>query len=171
MRRMSPPQIVTGGRASGPTTRRLLALALVVVASLTGCGGPSGEPEELGYAQWLWAHRTAYTGDSSRVAALVRGVGPAPEGSYRIRLHTAKRPYALTIDVRRLDKPFDSTDFDRQTTLLLGLVGNLDKVSVTSNGGSYSLTTASSSRELGYDVKELGRDQARLDAYLDADQD
>ena len=99
----------------------------------------------------------------------MRGVGPAPEGSYRIRLHTAKRPYALTIDIRRLDKPFDRTDFDRQTTLLLGLVGNLDKVSVTSSGGSYSMTTASSSRELGYDVKELGRDRARLDAYLDAE--
>lgn len=171
MWRMSPPQTVIGGRASGPTTRRLLALALVVIASLTGCGGPTGEPEELSYTQWLWSHRTAHTGDSSRVAALVRGVGPAPEGSYRIRLHTVKRPYALTIDIRRLDKPFDRTDFDRQTTLLLGLVGNLDEVSVTSGAGSYSVTTASSSRELGYDVKELGRDQATLDAYLDASQD
>jgi Domain of unknown function (DUF4825) len=171
MWRMSPPQSVTGGRASGRTTRCLLALALVVVASLTGCGGPSGEPEELSYAQWLWSHRTAYSGDGSRVAELVRGVGPAPEGSYRIRLRTAKRPYALTIDISRLDKPFDLTDFHLQTTLLLGLVGNLDKVSVTSGAGSYSMTTASSSRELGYDVKELGRDQARLDAYLDASRD
>ena len=139
---------MVGGRASGPTTRRLVALVLVVVVSLTGCGGPSGEPEELSYAQWLWSHRTAYTGDNSRVAELVRGVGPAPEGSYRIRLHTARRPYGLTIDLRRLDKPFDRTDFARQTTLLLGLVGNLDKVSVTSSEGSYSVTTASSSRPL-----------------------
>lgn len=99
---------------------------------------------------------------------LVRAVAPAPAGSYSIRLRTAKPPYALVIHMRRRDKPFAHTDFSAQATLLLGLIGNLDRVAITSSDGSYVTTTAAASRELGYDVKELGRDQERLTTYLAA---
>ena len=151
--------------------RRLLALALLMLVALTGCGGSPKDPDVPSRAQSLWSSRVRYLGDSSRVAALAREVGPAPEGSYSISLQTAKPPYALTIELERSHKPFDATDFSEPATLLLGLVANLDKVSVTSSGHAYSLAAAVASRDLGYDVKELGRDQSRLMAYLDANSD
>ena len=129
-------------------------------------------PEELSYAQWLWSHRTAYAGVTcTGGCAGARGRSGARGQLPGCRLHTAKRPYALTIDIRRLDKPFDHTDFDRQATLLLGLVGNLDKVSVTSSArlllpdDRVVLPRARVRRE------GAGPDRARLDAYLDASQD
>ena len=84
------------------------------------------------------------------------------------------RPETAVRDDRcltRLDKPFDNTDFSGNATLLLGLVANLDTVSVTSDGHAYSLTSAGASQQLGYDVKELGRDRSRLDAYVAASHD
>ena len=101
----------------------------------------------------------------------MREVGPGSEGSYSILLQTAKPPYAMTVALTRLDKPFDRTDFSGQATLLLGLVANLDEVSVISGEHAYSLTAAGASEELGYDVKDLGRDQSKLRAYLDSSRD
>lgn len=152
-------------------SRRLTVLTLLMVMALTGCGGSPKDPDVSSRAESLWSSRVRHLGDSSRVAALVREVGPAPEGSYSMSLHTAKPPYALTMELERLHKPFGATDFSEPATLLLGLVTNLDRVSVTSSGHAYSLTAAKASKELGYDVKELGRDHGRLTAYLDANSD
>jgi hypothetical protein len=119
----------------------------------------------------LWSSRARSLGDGPRVAGLVREVAPAPEGSYSIDLQTTKPPSTLTVDLERSGKPFDATDFSEPATLLLGLVTNLDRVTVTSSGHAYSLTAAAASKDLGYDVKELARDQSRLTAYLDANSD
>lgn len=97
--------------------------------------------------------------------------GPAPEDSYSIELQTAERPYGLTIALRRVGKPFGATDFTEPATLLLGLVDNLDTVSVAFAGQVHSLTAAAASADLGYDVKLLGRDRTKLTAYLDAERD
>jgi uncharacterized protein DUF4825 len=151
--------------------RRTAALAIVGVA-LAGCGTPtSGQPDTSTEARSLWSARSPYVGDNSRMVALVREVGPGPAGSYSIELQTARPPYGMTIALTRLDKPFDDTDLSEQATLLLGLVANLDKVSLTSGGHAYSLTSAGASKALGYDVKELGRDQGKLGAYLDLARD
>ena len=103
----------------------------------------------MSQAQSLWSARSAYVGDSSRATALVRGAGFGPAGSYRIELQTARPPYAMTVALTGLDKPFAAVDFSENATLLLGLVANLDKVSVTSGAQAYSLTSAGASRELG----------------------
>ncbi len=152
-------------------SRRSATLVLLLAAALTGCGGSLKDSDSPSSAQSLWSSRTPYVGDSSRVAALVRELGPAPDGSYSISLQTTKRPYALTIALERLDKPFGSTDFSEPATLLLGLVTNLDRVSFTSSGHAYVLTADVASKELGYDVKELGRHHSTLTAYLDANDD
>ncbi len=145
---------------------------LFIGVALTGCGTSTSERSDASsQAQSLWSARSAYVGDSSRATALVREVGFGPQGSYRIELQTARAPYAMTVAFTRLDKPFDDTDFSGNATLLLGLVANLDQVSVTSGEQAYSLTSAGASRELGYDVKELGRDQGKLTAYLDSSRD
>jgi Domain of unknown function (DUF4825) len=151
--------------------RRTAALVIVAVA-LAGCGTPTSEhPDASRDARSLWSARSPYVGDNSRMVALVREVGPAPEGSYRIELQTDRPPYGMTVGLARLDKPFADTDFGESATLLLGLVANLDKVSVTSGAHAYSLTSAGASAQLGYDVKELGRDQGKLRAYLESTRD
>ncbi len=149
------------------------AAALLVGVALTGCGTSASEGSDASsQARLLWSARGAYVGDNSRDIALVREVGLGSEGSFRIELQTAQPPYAMTVALSsRLDKPFADTDFSGNATLLLGLVENLDKVSVTSGAQAYSLTSAGASRRLGYDVKELGRDQRRLTAYLEASRD
>lgn len=150
-----------------------MACALLTIVSLAGCDASPEEPDPdaPSRAESLWSSRVRYVGDNSRVVALVNEVGPAPAGSYTIGLQTAKPPYGLTIDLDRLDEPYDTTDFGAQATLLLALVDNLDKVSVTADGEAYSLTTDEASQDLGYDVKELGQDRSRLTEYLDAHSD
>jgi hypothetical protein len=119
----------------------------------------------------LWSARTAYPGDNSHVAALVSAAGFGPEGTYSIALQTGAPPYGVTVVFQTLDKPFADIDFSVNATLLLGLVGNLDQVSVTSGQRTYSLSAVGASHRLGYDVKVLGRDRSKLTAYLDADRD
>ena len=145
---------------------------VLIGVALTGCGTSAGERSDASSeAQSLWSARSAYVGDSSRMIALVGEVGLGHDGSYRLELQTEKPPYAMTVALTRLEKPFDNTDFSGNATLLLGLVANLDTVSVTSDGHAYSLTSAGASQQLGYDVKELGRDRSRLDAYVAASHD
>ena len=161
-----------GSQTGGSVVGSRAAAVLLIGVALTGCGSSTSERSDTSSeAQSLWSARSAYVGDNSRVIALVREVGLGSEGSYSIALQTAKPPYAMTVALTRLDKPFDSTDFSGNATLLLGLVANLDKVSVTSGNHAYSLTAADASKELGYDVKELGRDQSKLAAYLDSSRD
>ncbi len=105
------------------------------------------------------------------MTALVNEVGLARAGSYSIELHTAKPPYGLTIALERPDKPFDATDFSDHATLLLGLVANLDQVSISAGEDDYFLHAAAASRDLGYDVKQLGRDQRTLVRYLERTSD
>lgn len=153
-----------------PVKYRCVAASLVFLA-LAGCGGSSEHLDAAGRAESLWSSRAPYVGDNSRVTALVEEVGLAHAGSYSIKLQTAKPPYGLTIDLKRPDKPFDATDFSGQATLLLGLVTNLDKVSITSGEDGYSLHAAAASQDLGYDVKQLGREQRTLVRYLERTSD
>lgn len=136
---------------------------------LAACSGTSTPSRSV--AETLWSSRTPYVGDNSRVADLVREVGPAPEGGYTLRLQTEQAPYSLDVDIPQPARPFESIDFRPQATLLLGLVANLDRVSFSSGERSYSLSAAEASTKLGYDVKQLGRDHARLVAFLDARSD
>ena len=147
--------------------QRVMA-ALLVSAAMTGCGGSSAAD---GPADALWAARTPYVGDSSRVTALVHAVDPAPDGTYSIRLSTGSPPYALDIALDSTAKPFAQKDFRPTSTLLLGLVANLDEVAVTFQGQRSTLTRAAASEELGYDVKELGRSRQRLTDYVQTTRD
>jgi hypothetical protein len=105
------------------------------------------------------------------MVALVSQAGFGPGGAYTIELQTERVPYGVTVRFDSLSKPFDSIDFRPQSTLLLGLVANLDHVDVRSGEDVYSLTAADASKALGYDVKALGRDKGKLTAYVNAQQD
>lgn len=69
-------------------------------------------------------------------------------------------PYAVAYS--SLGEPFDTGDFTTQARLLLGTIANLDRVAVTSRTDSFVLTSEEATKNLGFDVKELGRDEAKL---------
>jgi len=148
----------------------LAAAASLVLLVAGGCGGSPDDPDAASRAESLWAARVAYVGDNARVTSLVDQTLAGASG-YTVELHTAAPPYALTIALEDLDEPFDDTDFSSQATLLLGLVANLDEVSVTAGQDGYSLSAAAASRDLGHDVKQLGQDQSSLVRYLERTSD
>lgn len=72
---------------------------------------------------------------------------------------------------RGVGKPFDTIDFTPQATLMLGLVENLGQVTVSSGDSTRTFTSDQVSRRLGYDVKSLGQDEAKLRDYLQSLED
>ncbi|MEO8827756.1 hypothetical protein [Lapillicoccus sp.] len=86
-------------------------------------------------------------------------------GTHTLTLHTVSTPYVLTVAYSALDKPFDTVDLTRPATLLLGTIEHLNRVEVTSGTDRFALTSSEASAKLGFDVKELGRDEAKLLAY------
>ena len=155
---------------------RLAVTVALVGTVLAGCtAGQSDESESqdssVRIAESLWADRTDYVGDNSKVAAILGDAGLGSAGDYTVALETRDRPYAATVTFTSLEKPFETTDFSHQATLLLGLVGNLEEVHVAGDGKTYSLTAAEATDALGYDVKNLGQDQERLKEYLEAESD
>ncbi|WP_353510756.1 DUF4825 domain-containing protein [Intrasporangium sp.] len=143
---------------------RCFATVIVAGVMLAGCG--TSQDGELTYSQTLWDAHTPFVGDNSRVAALVNLAGPTPEGQYRLSLQTGKAPYGLTIEVLDADKPCRDLSVDRSQILLLGLIENLDRVTVTCGEETRTATAAETTRALGFDVKALGRDRSRLAAYV-----
>jgi hypothetical protein len=151
---------------------RAATVVLVVAVTLTGCASlRAGESDSPDRALALWSARTEFVGDNSRVADLVDRTGFGPAGTYSLSLQTQRSPYAITVAFDHLDKAFDDIDFTMDASLMLGLVENLDQVSVTLGSHSYSLTADDASAELGYDVKALGHDKATLQMYLDLARD
>src|SRR5690606_23517986 len=129
----------------------------------------SARPDPTTRAESLWSARTPYVGDSSKIAALVKDAQPEPAGAYTIVLQTTSEPYGLTIEMKDADDLAEPTALAHQATLLLGLVENLDEVTIASAEEAYTLTSAEASTDLGYDVKELGRERGRLTTYLGAE--
>ena len=136
---------------------------------LAGCA--TSQDGELTYSQALWDAHTPFVGDNSRVTALVNLAGPTPEGQYKLSLQTGKAPYGLTIEVLDPDKPCRDLSLDRSQILLLGLIENLDRVTVTCREQTRTAIAAEATRALGFDVKALGRDRSRLAAYVDQQAD
>ncbi|TQM64845.1 DUF4825 domain-containing protein [Humibacillus xanthopallidus] len=150
--------------------RRSVCTMMLGALALTGCTSGSTptvpEMDAPSRAHALWQNRTPYVGDNSEVAALTANAGFGGMGTHTIALYTTSRPYVATVAYDSLSKPFDTVDFTTPVTLLLGTVANLDRVEVRSGTDTFSLTSEEASAKLGFDVKDLGRDEAKLTAYL-----
>lgn len=159
-----------GFRQGTAVLRRSVCAMMLGALALTGCTAgaepASHQPDASSQAHALWQNRTAYVGDNSKVAALTTEAGFGAMGTHTIALHTTAPPYVATVAYDSLDKPFDTVDFTMPTTLLLGTVANLDRVEVRSGTDTFALTAEEASAKLGFDVKDLGRDEAKLTAYL-----
>ena len=170
------PRQTPSSRPSGSPARAMAALTTVAAAALlTACSATSGrdaapsgapaDPSERLIAS-LWADRTAHVGDNSKVIALVGDSGLDDIGPRTISLQTAHAPYGLTVRYPDPVKAGGPVDVTPQATLLLGTIGNLDRVTVEINGSTSTLTAAAASRALGHDVKQLGTDRDALARYV-----
>ena len=147
------------------------AAVLLIGVALTGCSTSATERSDASsQAQSLWSARSAYVGDSSRMTALVREVGLGPAGSYGIELQTAHAPYAMTVAFTKLKAARrHRPQLERDPPARVGRqprpgVGHLGSAGLLPDVGRCL-------RKLGYDVKELGRDQRKLTAYLEKSRD
>ena len=156
--------------------RTVLCSLAVSVLGLAGCttSEPADQPRGASAtvavadrAQALWAGRTAYVGDSSKVVALV------DDGRLRAAWQLLPRALDDAAAVCRDDHALrhrEALRHDRPqrapATLLLGTVTNLDTVHVTSAGQTYTLTARQATAALGRDVKTLGTDRAGLEDYV-----
>jgi hypothetical protein len=151
--------------------RRITAATVIAISALSACtSAPSDEEEAISLSQALWSNRTEYAGDNSKVVTLVDLAGFSSSRGSSVTLGTTKPPYSVKVTLGSTDKPFEATDFSRAATLVLGTVANLDRIEVASRSesGTYSLTSAEATKQLGYDVKSLGKSQQSLDAYVRA---
>lgn len=141
--------------------------ALLLAVTLGGCAIPGPhQSDPQNEAQALWSARVEFVGDNSGVAALAQEAGFERAGAYALSLQTQQAPYAITLTFDSLDESYDEADFRAGATLMLGLVANLDQVSVASSDRGYSMTASDASEVLGFDVKQLGRDEGELAGYL-----
>jgi hypothetical protein len=152
------------------TVATVATLALTALVASAGCD-TADTAATADSADSLWAARSPYVGDNSRVASLVEALGVGGSGGYDLELQTARAPFGLTVTVQDPEKPFADTDHSGDATLLLGLVANLDEVTITAGQDAFSLSTGAASQELGYDVKQLGRDRTALEHYLEQAED
>ena len=108
----------------------------------------------------LWDHKTEYTGENDNVVALVSDVGFR---DYTVELKTEAEPYGLIVKVKDGDLP-DS--LDKECILLLGLIGNLDHVTIVTDTDTYKMNVDQACSILKYDVKKLGQSKPLLERYL-----
>ncbi|MCU1535796.1 MAG: hypothetical protein JWP82_147 [Humibacillus sp.] len=159
----------------------LAALALTGVTACDASGSiqlgqqSAATDDSAARTSTLWANRTEFTGDNSKIIALVRAAGFGHAGTYTISLGTTARPYAVTVhldDTASTAKPVDTTDFTAPATILLGTVRNLDEVHVVGGSGTtFTLTKEAATSAIGYDVKLLGSDEGKLRQFTDGVED
>lgn len=114
----------------------------------------------------LYRLRLAHLGDNSGVGRLLEATGLAHLGEYQMELETAQRPYGLHINYSSFIDKFEAYDFSTNATEFLGLIQNLDYITITGGTTTYKLTADEASAALGYDVKELGKTPEKLVEYL-----
>lgn len=127
------------------TRSAAVALTVLTLAG-TGCGFSTSTSSVAAHrTAALFAARTPYVGDNSRVATLVRETGAAPAGSYTFTLQIEGARRGLQVDLQQWDKPFADTDLGSHR---------------------FVLTAAAASAATGFDVKRLGQDRRVLADYL-----
>ena len=108
----------------------------------------------------LWNDKTDYIGENDNVVALVSNVGFK---DYTVELKTEEVPYGLIVNVKDDDL---QDNLERECILLLGLIGNLDHVTIIADSGTYTMNVDQANSVLKYDVKKLGKSKPLLERYL-----
>lgn len=87
-------------------TRSSVVAVTVLTLAGTGCGFSTSTSSVAAHrTAALFAARTPYVGDNSRVATLVRETGAAPAGSYSFTLQTEGARRGLQMDLQRGTSP------------------------------------------------------------------
>ena len=114
----------------------------------------------------LFEQRVPYVGNNSAVSSLLAKIGMGNLGTYTLELKTAEAPYGLRVIYSSTAKPLADTDLAPEAIQILGLIENADYVEITDGTTTFRLDTAEASSQLGFDVKDLGKDVETLAEYL-----
>jgi hypothetical protein len=130
------------------------------------------------FAKNAWAHRTPHVSDQAHLERLLVytwghwGATATMSGQAR-----APRTLTVTYPDRRLPDGTAPTllptvPLEDRAVALLGSIADLDRVTLTDRylpGGkaqTVTMSAAEASRRLGFDVKQLGTDRQKLDAFF-----
>lgn len=108
----------------------------------------------------LWDDKTDYIGENDNVVKLASDVGFR---DYTVELETEKEPYGLIVKVKDDDIP---ENLERECVLLLGLIDNLDHVTIITDSNTYTMNVDQARSVLKYDVKKLNKSKPLLERYL-----
>lgn len=117
-------------------------------------------------ADRLWEKKTQYIGNNTKVAHLLQETDLKDGGAYTMELDTEKEPYGLIVHYDKPVKEWDDWYSDTEAALLLGLIENLDYVELRSGTETNKITCDDADGILGYDVKQLGKEKAKLQAVV-----
>ncbi len=111
--------------------------------------------------------KVKYIGDNSKVMKLIESTGIKDVGNFKIELQTSEAPYGLKINFdEEADKDFDYGNVEKDIVKLLGLIENLGYVEITKDGETKKYTESEISESLGFDVKDLYKDPAKLEEFI-----
>lgn len=132
-------------------------LFLVLCLFLTAC-----HSQQKTLAEKLYAMRTPYIGDNSKVGALVSTV----PGYEQFALHTDKEPYGVTVYINK--EQLEKYSFEKETAICLGLIKNASFITFTDmdekTAQNYDVDTLT--KTLGYSPKVFYEEEDKLEKFL-----
>ncbi len=138
-----------------------MMISLVVVVILAGCSDIKAANVDA-----LWDWKSGHVGNNSAVINILGEAGSRELGDYTIQLHTTTDPYGLTVSYSNVTDQFSKETAERISALAVGLIGNLSYVEVKSPEKTYRFTEKSLNKELKMKVKDMSKDKAKLEQFL-----
>lgn len=152
----------------------LLPMLLILSAcSINGTKNPvdtsrDNIPETAEMVKTLNELKVKYIGDNSKVNRLINNTGIKDMGGFTIALQTSEEPYGLTINFdEESDSDINYLSLEKDATKLIGLIENLGYVEITKDGKTTKYTEEAISEKLGFDVKELYYNPAKLEEFIE----
>lgn len=153
----------------------IVALFVLALGGLAGCGGGGRSTEEESFASELYAAKNPYIENTSANNDLVSLVGVKSLGKYTLAVQDDAHPYTLQIRFMYLDDRADLTTMDAtmvsSAAVLLALIDDCEQVSWSYPGESGLVEGAVGvdyiNETYGVDVKAAGQDEAAFTALCD----
>ncbi len=114
----------------------------------------------------LWKHKMEYLGDASKTGALLAQMWFHTLGEYAFEIEADKEPYTLIIKYKPGAEKLTEEKLFLDTSLMLGLIENLDVVEVQSGKERYRLTEQEVSGDCRFYIKRIGAEKSKLREYV-----
>ena len=107
-----------------------------------------------------------YLGDASKTGALLAQMWFHTLGEYAFEIEADKEPYTLIIKYKPGAEKLTEEKLFLDTSLMLGLIENLDVVEVQSGKERYRLTEQEVSGDCRFYIKRIGAEKSKLREYV-----